>query len=115
MKNEILTTSMNELRKQFKKLVQAPLGWTEESFNQWKRETMPILNKLGIPIPAELQDDPVLDLSEDRGCPISENGEVITDCAKPEPKGPIDRTIEIEKWKEFLNEQLNKLKKQPTD
>ena len=106
---------MNELRKQFKKLVQAPLGWTEESFNQWKRETMPILNKLGIPIPAELQDDPVLDLSEDGFVTIIMNGRVITDCAEPDPKTPIDRTNEIEKWKEFLNEQLSKLEKQSTD
>ena len=115
MKNEISTMNINELRNQFKKLIRAPLGWDEDSFNQWKQETMSILNKLGIPTPAELQDDLVQDISEDGVYPIIVNGGKITDCSKPEPKNAIDRTIEIEKWKEFLNELLNKLERRQID
>lgn len=109
MNNTVSSTDVTALRKQFNKLTRAPLGWNKESYNQWKRETMPLLRELGISIPVELLDDDVQNISEDGIVPIIMNGRVITTCAEPEPQKPIDRAIEIEKLKEFLNEQLNKL------
>ena len=98
---------IDKLRKQREILNRAHSTWTSESFEEWKRETKSLLDKLGISVDGNATEDSSAD---DVVWPIivhgGRNGGEIHDLSKPERRNSMEIFDEIERWKEFLDKLL---------
>ena len=100
---------IDKLRKQRETLNRAHSTWTSESFEEWKRETKSLLDKLGISVGDNATDDSSAD---DTVWPIIVHGGEMHDLSKPERRNSMEMFDEIDMWKAFLDNLLSGPKKE---